>query len=304
MMSFRSFVIFSLPLLLSALAWADEPSAAAPLQLQPLQLDEDFESGTLNQPPWSIQWLPADAANVAVQSDIVRAGKHAVRIVNRPEDEGRACERTELVNKHGGLKWGNEYWIGFSFYLKNWQTSRFGEMVHQFHAAAHKGDHTWRSGRNITSIFIEKGEMQLQVITKPHDGPARGPASAVPVWKASVESDVWQDWVIHVRPSPEENGLLEVWRNGQRLYVQQGRMSICWTRAGVLPGRVITSSAASITGHGNPGVTMCPTGKFIMTKCASVTWKPATPEATTAWPPETATARRSRGRINAISRKS
>ncbi|RRJ94768.1 hypothetical protein Ga0100231_010850 [Opitutaceae bacterium TAV4] len=222
MMSFRSFVIFSLPLLLSALAWADEPSAAAPLQLQSLQLDEDFESGTLNQPPWSIQWLPADAANVAVQSDIVRAGKHAVRIVNRPEDEGRACERTELVNKHGGLKWGNEYWIGFSFYLKNWQTSRFGEMVHQFHAAAHKGDHTWRSGRNITSIFIERGEMQLQVITKPHDGPARGPASAVPVWKAPVESDVWQDWVIHVRPSPEENGLLEVWRNGQRLYVQRG----------------------------------------------------------------------------------
>ena len=187
------------------------------------QLDESFESGSLAQPPWRVELGDFALGNVTVESSIVRSGKHALSLVNNYTDPLKTRIRTEMVAETAGVvKWGQEYWVGFSLYLKDWEKSPLPEMVHQFHGYPHAYDWAHRSARNLTGLYIKDGEMMLEVITKPKEGAASGGAGADPVWKAPVESNVWQDWVFHMRPSLGADGLMEVWRNGQQIYVQHG----------------------------------------------------------------------------------
>lgn len=85
------------------------------------QLEETFENPALRMPPWQIERGDYELGNVTIQEKTVRAGSRAVSLVNRYTDPRPARERTEMVaTKKGNIEWDQEYWIGFSFYLKDW----------------------------------------------------------------------------------------------------------------------------------------------------------------------------------------
>lgn len=190
---------------------------------QVYQLNDGFESGSLKD-SWFIENSPADASNVTVEKGITRAGDFAVHLVNHYSDPDGARLRTEMTaQSQGEIVWEREYWIGFSFYLKDWSESTYPEIVQQFHAVPH--NRQWATNvaaRNITSLWVESGQLNLSVITHPNAGPAAGAALADKVWSEPVKPNTWYDWVIHLLPSQGGQGIIEVWRNGQKIYHQEG----------------------------------------------------------------------------------
>lgn len=123
----------------------------------------------------------------------------------------------------GALNWGDEYWVGLSFYLKDWSTSAYGEVVYQFHSVPYQRQ--WATnigGRCLMDVYICGGVMNFQTITFPMPGQAPGSGSANTVWQAPVQPNAWYDWVIHVLPSTSSTGIMEVWLGGDLIYSQKG----------------------------------------------------------------------------------
>ena len=186
------------------------------------QLNDGFEAGALES-PWGVELGAYDSSHVTVQTSPVRAGSYAVHLVNSYSDPDGSNQRTEMTaGTPGTLQWDKEYWIGFSFYLKDWAFSDYGEMTHQFHAAPNSAYPGNVAGRDLTDVSIQQGEMEFQTITFPKAGPAGGGAAGNAVWRAPVEPDVWYDWVLHIRPSQAATGFTEVYLNGRMIYRQSG----------------------------------------------------------------------------------
>ncbi len=186
------------------------------------QLEDGFEAETL-QKPWRIEHPSEDTANVSIQNSPVRAGAKAVHLVNNYTDPDGARLRTEMVTQNAGtIQWDREYWVGFSFYLKDWTPSPFAEAVHQFHAVPHANNWKNKSARNLTTLVVKEGNLCLAVIQHPVTDAAKGGAVADLVWSEPVKSDTWYDWIFHLRPTRQDNGVIEAWCNGKQVYQQNG----------------------------------------------------------------------------------
>lgn len=190
-------------------------------------LNEGFETATLSSPPWLISMGQVDRPNITFQTSPVRSGSYAVHLINSTNESASGLERTEIdlpsSDQTYAIRWDKEYWIGYSLYLKNWDYSNYAETVHQMHGVPYGA--LWQScaARNITDILIQKNLLSFQTITRPALDILPGNyAAATSVWQEPVQSNVWYDWVMHLRPSTSSTGLTEIWCNGRLIYQQYG----------------------------------------------------------------------------------
>jgi hypothetical protein len=153
----------------------------------------------------------------------VRAGRYAMQTaLDRYKD---ACAyRTEVSGP--GAEIGEEYWYGFSIFLPgDYAPDRIWEIVAQWHGvpdfdagetwrnpvmalSTTRGRWGWVSRWDAKRNTFQNGKRQYGG-TKQYD---LGP----------YERNVWTDWVVHVKWSYGPDGILQVWKDGDKVIDQVG----------------------------------------------------------------------------------
>ena len=187
-------------------------------QRGPLLFKGNFERGDLSG--WDSERCCEDS--ITVVDSPVRAGKHAVRFrVRKDQPDVAGSKRAELVRD--SVPPTAERWYGFSIYLPDdYRIDPTEEIVTQWHAVPDFDEgESWRSPP--LALLTENGRWKVnwrwdaRKVT-PKDNP---PASEFHDL-GPYDRGRWTDWVVHVRWSWGDEGVLEIWKDGQRVFEHRG----------------------------------------------------------------------------------
>lgn len=164
----------------------------------------DFESGNLSQ--WdSVQQFAA--GRVTLEHKTVRQGRYAARFEIRPGDHWAGLvggERAEVLKGMGETAGQESYWAWSTYFPKSFvsdPTAGF-QMFTQWHSS---------SNTNVSGVSFQVVKERLAVRVAGGTNPlAWKPYDLGPLIRGA-----WQDFVVHVRWSSGDDGVFDVWRNGQ-----------------------------------------------------------------------------------------
>jgi len=176
----------------------------------------DFESGSM-APYGDSRDFTVEKTQIV--TDPVRAGQHALKVtLDRVADVDRCNHRTDFWLRGMGqsLQQGQDCWYAVSIYLpEDWQPDTQAELWVQ-----------WVLGKAVSEV----GGPQLAIYVYGDGYRVRkrwGPAleQHENIWLGDVLADrgKWTDWVFHVRWSPGDDGLIELWRDGELVATDTGQ---------------------------------------------------------------------------------
>ncbi len=155
----------------------------------------DFETGNYSQ--WSRAQIVSSDRMQAVTSP-VRQGRYAMKVTVKQGDDpiDSSGNRNELVRLTREPV-GSEYYYKWStMFASDFPSVRTWQLFAQWH-------HTGSGGSPPVEFFVYGEEMRLNV---------RGTT----VWRAPLVRGVWQDFVFHVKWSPNSSvGFVELYHNGK-----------------------------------------------------------------------------------------
>jgi len=148
---------------------------------------------------------------------------HAFRVIGDPQDRSNHAGRFELrqndpIQSNGKRSEvlfprqdGNDRWYSYSVMLPSdgYATDSNREIISQWHQST-GGPPTIALKVANDKFFIRSGETADQR----RDYPI-----------ADVEKDVWHDFVFHIVHSHRSDGLIEVWKNGEKVLEHKGANS-------------------------------------------------------------------------------
>jgi len=195
---------------------------------------ETFEAGSLNNWRNNLDWKHKG-------KNVTKPGKeiccdHSVQLDDSVAREGRYAARFTLYkddplasnNKRAELRLGavptkSEYWYGFSIYLPpGFVKDPSYEIVTQWNARPDFDlGERWRSPQ--LALMIADGKWHVhrrwdhRRVTKNNK-----PAGRETIDLGAYQTGVWTDWVFHVKWSYEDDGLVEVWKNGKLVMRKTG----------------------------------------------------------------------------------
>ncbi|WP_309889275.1 heparin lyase I family protein [Archangium sp.] len=158
----------------------------------------DFESGDRSQ--WSkTQMVSSD--RLAVVSSPAREGRYAIKATVRQGDDpiGASGNRNELV-KMTGEKSGDEYFYRWStMFAADFPSVKTWQLFTQWH-------HDGCCGSPPVEFYVNGETMYLRV----------GGTSGSVVWSAPLARAQWQDFIFHVKWSPNSSvGFIELYHQGK-----------------------------------------------------------------------------------------
>jgi len=181
-----------------------------------LLFSSDFEGADIKG------WQPS--GNIpAPTRELARAGRYAMKSsLSRYKD--RFSNRTEVSGPKARM--GQEYWYGFSIFLpEDYVPDGVWEIVAQWNAVPDsKIGEQWRNppaalfttgGRWRWVMHWDAKRNTFETGKRRYDGTREydlGP----------YRRNVWTDWVVHVKWSCGPDGLLQVWRNGEKVIDRTG----------------------------------------------------------------------------------
>jgi hypothetical protein len=183
----------------------------------------DFESGDLTG--WSSEEFPTSSKGEVV-TEHPRAGKYCLKQVLKFQDFP-AKKRCEVSKYDIGIM-GTERWYGFSIYLpgESFPDETF-DIVAQIHGNPDRSlNEPWRSP--VLSVethghdWMVVNRSDKEPLSKPAKDGAGGTIQTQILWTGPYVTDEWTDWVLHVKWSIGDDGLVEVWKNGQKIATRQG----------------------------------------------------------------------------------
>lgn len=166
----------------------------------------DFEGGNLSQ--WDgFSNINTPNSNIEVVKDRVRKGQYAIKVLLAPNDKS-SKDRVELVlhSGPGRSKPGDERYYGFSALIP--EDFKAGSEDYFILTQWHGND----SGRPPLTLHYEGGKLVV-----------KGNRHRGIIWSGSVEKGKWFDMVFHVKWSTDEDGFLEVWKNGEHIVALRGK---------------------------------------------------------------------------------
>jgi hypothetical protein len=181
-----------------------------------LIFSSDFEDGKMKG------WRTSGNAPT-VSQDVARAGKYSLRTsLDRYKDP--CSYRTEVSGPFADI--GKEYWYGFSIFLPDdYVPDPVWEIVAQWHSVPDlKEGEQWRNPAIALSTTAGRWGWVVR-----WDAKRNTFASGKREYGGTREFDlgpyqrnVWTDWVIHVKWSYEPDGLLQVWKSGDKVIDYNG----------------------------------------------------------------------------------
>ena len=198
----------------------------------------DFEHGVI---PLTVEnteapWYNSGNPPVVVSApQPVRFGRYAMKtVLNRKDrDISPISYRTEVVpridDKAKQAQMGADYWYGFSLYFpKEWLQDDIWEIVAQWHGRP--DNHLGEVSRNPVMAFHSDG-VNLKITNiwdaAPHTQKAQQNRPTkydgqVTLWEGPIRKSEWTDWVVHVKWSYQDEGILEIWENGKQIARREG----------------------------------------------------------------------------------
>ena len=162
-------------------------------------------------------WGIVEAANsnsISRSANKYRGGTHSVKfILNKYDANVGGSKRAELTDWNGRmLNVRSERWYGLSIFLPDsYIADPCEEQLFQWHATnsvAMDGESMLNSPM---AMYTKNGRWQF--------GMKHGGSLDLGVY----ERNVWTDWVLHIKFSPDSNGLVEIWKNGIQMTSKRGK---------------------------------------------------------------------------------
>jgi hypothetical protein len=157
---------------------------------------------------------------VVVSRDHARSGHSSVRItveegdVEQRSDDGRASERAELDSGKYALR-SHEIWYGFSFLIP----VGFPVIDNRLVIAQWKQN---KAAPPLVAQRFRKGQHYVTV-NRPESLDSDNPLRyALP----DIEFGAWNDMVYHFRYSSAQDGLVEIWMNGDKIVSHHGPTAV------------------------------------------------------------------------------
>ena len=197
------------PLLVARASETDSTKKAA---VATLLFKGDFENGSLAR--FGDSEFEQTIERVRIVTSPVRYGKRALEVtLDRSTARGRAGYRTDFWIKGMSRKFpiDDEYWYGFSSYWpKSWKPDTQSELFVQW-----IGEGT---SSPPLAIYVYGENYRIKRRWAFEQDAYKN------LWSGMVAKDrgVWIDWVFHVKWSPEKNGRVEVWKNGEKIVSDRG----------------------------------------------------------------------------------
>jgi hypothetical protein len=180
----------------------------APYVRQNLLFESTFEEADpLAQ--WQNQQHCCDYS-VQVVTDVAKAGSHSIRFELHDDDPVVSSGKRSEVSLEADQDPETERWVGASFYLpSSWAVDSTPESVIQWH-------HPSGSGSPPLALWIQDGNYMLVHSTDLQGDNFEyndvGPA----------DTEVWTDFVFHIKWSQSSDGHLELFRDGVSVYMYDG----------------------------------------------------------------------------------
>ncbi|MGI6454067.1 MAG: polysaccharide lyase [bacterium] len=179
----------------------------------------DFESGDLSG--WNRETCCDHSVNVVQEP--VRAGKYAVRVEVRRDDPDVSSSKRSEIKQPREPQVKCERWYGFSIYLpEDYIQDHLPEIVTQWHGSPDMDDgEVWRSPP--LALITQNGNWRINwrwdadKIMKSNRSDGNEYQDIGP-----YEKGKWTDWVFHVKWSWEDDGLIEVWKDGEKVMDYHG----------------------------------------------------------------------------------
>lgn len=180
---------------------------------------KDFETKDFSG--WRSQFSTEVSGRIA--SDITRDGQYSARLQFKADDPlYNGKRRTEIFED--GVESGSEYWYGFSHYLpEDWVIDDSWTILAQWHG---QPDPDSGEPHRVPplDLLIVGDEWSIKHRT---DADAISLSKSPPTelaWTGEIQEDLgtWTDWVFHTKWSHEDDGLLEVWKNGVQIVDYSG----------------------------------------------------------------------------------
>ncbi len=185
---------------------------------RPLLLESTFEDAAgLNQ--WKKEVCRPDV--ITLSTSVRRNGKSSARFHFRKEDAVKYnYVRAELLQD---CEPENERWYGFSLYFpSSYAADPMPESIVRCNGWPdfERGE-TWRAAP--ISIEIQNDRFNLYVVYSSAPVNTDKTATWIPPQDlGAVEKGKWIDWVFHVKFSYQSDGILEIWKNKQRVFSRYG----------------------------------------------------------------------------------
>ena len=212
------------------------------LNAQLINRNFGFENGS-----WQNEWRdsnkrPVSDSNRGIElvEDPTRVGKYSLRFYHQD------YKRCEIVPNYYDDYKGNkiipghflvdeEYWLGVSLYLKDWNTnpSEWNTLL-QTHGTPYENDWSCGAGHNGMTIYTTWDYLRRKNFLKIHAEEiknakiANSGSSAIgdPVWEIPCPENQWLDFVFHFKYSYSDDGFIKVWFNGELIVDLSG--STCY----------------------------------------------------------------------------
>ena len=205
---------------------------------QILNSNPGFENGQWHK-EWRLHPQNSSDAKIEIVTNPVRNGKYSLHLSHQNKDDGITnrceigCETyiSKDTPKGGYIRWHEEVWIGFSVYLKDWNT-QLGTWngIMQVHSIP--GGRDWSVGASANAWHIKgnDGFFSYSQVRRPNlyidtrlipDPYTKTPPSAekigIPIWWIPIEeaNNRWIDFVGNFVISPDQDGKMKWWVNGE-----------------------------------------------------------------------------------------
>lgn len=189
----------------------------------------DFEHGVipLTEENGKSPWYNSGNPPVVVSApEPVRAGRYAMKSV-LDRATSAVSYRTEVVPRTASARIGQDHWYGFSIYFpKEWKPDNVWEIVAQWHDVWDR-DLGETSRNPILSFGVVNDEMTIRNFWDSRPLTPLGPKGheyegSATLWHGPILRDRWTDWVVHIKWSYQDDGLTEIWRNGEKIVHRKG----------------------------------------------------------------------------------
>jgi len=194
---------------------------------------DDFEGHSLNSEIWGTTWYTNRMIEGGIKPEIVtnihRSGKSSLKIRAEKGANGIAnYTRTEITARRSDKEWGRftkffdhgkDYWIGFSVYLPtNWVNDyKSNDVIFQLHGNNGGGG---KHEIPLLALVVSGDQWRWNVAWE------KGSNFGEKVYgNAPLEKGKWVDFVIHEKFSDSNDGLLEIWKDGEKYITREGANS-------------------------------------------------------------------------------